>query len=427
MSDSTTTFAAALKQFYSRDRVNELLYEVNPAYKNIRKESQANGLDYYRVPLITAPGGSTSSTFSVGQSSALANSIGVQQFNVTRTSTYAFGYLSDILMQASKGSAAAFVDASKANVKGVVYQLGRDISIAMYRDGWGTRGRLSSGTVVSGATITLSNKSDVFNFEVGDQLAFNVTKGDAAKANGSSGVPLTIQDIDQDAGTLTFPYNLNDATNGCPTIAASDWIYKAGDAILNTRTKLVGFDGWLPDVNNRPTISDSFFGQNRFVNSQKLAGVAVDGRNKTLIDALRTTVIKVAQVGGNADQAYLSYAQFDNLLGELEGKVRIATEGMRKDQQIGFPSVEVITPKGKCTVIADINCPDDHMYVLQSDTWKIMNLGSDPVYSIGSEGGDGLFMRAAPTSDNWEIRYRFSGGLGCTAPGWNASVLLTAP
>jgi hypothetical protein len=416
MSDTTTTYAGALKEFYSSDKVNELLTKQNPLNKLVKTEAQANGLDYYRTPIVFAPGGATSSDFAKGMTAAKANSIGVKDFHVDRVSTYAFGYIDDILLQAAKGSAASFIEASKLTVEHVIYQLGRDIAIAQYRDGWGTRGKVLS---FSSKVITLTNKSDVLNFEYGDRLVCNANKGDAAKAVGSSTNPLIVTGRDEDAGTLTFGYNVDDATNGIPTIAISDFLYKDGDC-GTAKTKLTGLAGWLPTT--RPTTSDSFFGVNRSIDSRKLAGAVIDGSSMSIVEAFNQAAIRVAQAGGNVDRIMCSFGNYKNLVNSLEGKVRISDH--RKDHEIGFPSLEVITPVGVANVVADVNCPDDTSYALQTSSWKLYTLGADAVHQIGSSGGDGLSMRASYNSDQWELRYRFTGGFACSAPGWNAAIIM---
>jgi hypothetical protein len=414
MADTTTTFQAALKQYYTKDRIEEILFKDNPLWKLVAKVEDGTGLDYYRVPLLIAPSGAVSSQFNNARLGGTRVASGMQQFQVTRLNNYSINTVDDVVVLASRGSAAAFIEASKVTVDSTLYNLGRDISISMYRDGWGTRGRILAGSSVTGLTLTLSVASDGTNFEVGQGLSVAAAKGNAGKAVGTSGNPLIITGIDAVNGVLTFGFNVNDATNGVPTIAAGDWIYLDGDA-QTVQTKLTGLDGWLP---TSLASNDSFFGLNRTINAQRLAGTVVDGTSMSVIEALNAGSIQANRFGGKVSHFFMSFSTFQNLVNSLEGKVRIMDH---KDGVVGFAAAEVVTSRGVAMVVPDVNCPTNRIYGLQLDTWKVISLGS-AIYQIGSSFGDGLTFRALEQSDAWQIRYRFTGALTCNAPGYNCVI-----
>jgi hypothetical protein len=417
MSDTITTFTQALKEYYSPDMVENLIIKDQPFYAKVKKDNNFVGKDYYRVPMVWAPSAGVSSNFTKGMANALATSNQVNEFQVKRVKTYSFGYIDAELILAADGKASAFVDAAKLTVDNIIVNLSRDIGICMYRDGWGTRGQIKTGSAVTGKTITLSRASDAFNFEVGQRLDVTAAIGSAAaaRAHGTSTNALIVTGVDRDAGILTFAYNVNDATNGIPAIAADDYICLEGD-ISTSKVKLTGLAGWLPDT--MPSSGDSFYGLDRSVDT-RLAGLRLDASGGlTLIEALNKAVVKVAQVGGKADTALVSFPTYANIINALEGKFRYTEHG---EGDIGFTGIEVLTSRGKVDVLPDVNCPDDHMYVLQLNTWKLCSLKED-LHRISE---DGLEMLRSSSADAFEIRYRFSGGLACTAPGFNCAVLLS--
>ena len=417
MADTTQTFAAALKQYYTKDKVEELLFKDNPFWKLVKKVEDGSGLDYYRTPLLISPSGAVSSTFSAAKSGGAATASGMKEFQVTRLNNYSINTVDDVVVLASKGSAAAFIEASKVTVESTLYNLGRDIAIAMYRDGWGTRGQIAATSSVTTTVLTLSSASDSTNFELGQRLDVAHNLGDAGKAYGSSGLPLIITGIDRLAGTLTFGSNVNDAATGIPTIAVGDYIYLAGDA-KTTRTKLTGLAGWIP---SGTVTSSLFFGLDRTADVQRLAGVKVVGTSMNVMEALNAGAVQTNRFGGKVSHFLMSFPTFQNLVNSLEGKVRILDH---KDGVVGFTAVEVLTTRGPAMVVPDINCPDNAIYGLQLDTWKVISLGN-PMYEIGSEFGDGLSFRALTDSDGWELRYRFTGALTCNAPGYNCVITLS--
>jgi hypothetical protein len=416
MSDTITTFTQALKEYYSPDVVENLIIKDQPFYGLVKKDNNFTGKDYYRVPMIWAPNAGVGSVFTSAQANALATSNSVNEFQVKRVRTYSFGYIDAELILAADGKASAFVDAAKLTVDNIIVNLSRDIGIAMFRDGWGTRGQIKAASAVSGTTITLSQASDAFNFEVGQRLDLSAATGSGAskKAYGSSTNPLIVTGVDRDAGTLTFAYAVNDATNGVPTIAAGDYIFLQGD-ISTSKIKLSGLAGWLPDT--MPTTGDSFYGLDRSVDT-RLAGLRLDASGGlTLIEALNKAVTKVSSVGGRADTALVSFPKYADLINALEGKVRYVEHG---EGDLGFTGIQVLTSRGAVDILPDINCPDNRMFVLQLNTWKLCSLKED-IHRISE---DGLEMLRAASADAFEIRYRFSGGLACTAPGYNCTVKL---
>lgn len=414
MTDTITTFTQALKEYYSPDMVENLIIKEQPFFAKVKKDNNFTGVDHYRVPLIWAPSAGVGSNFTKAMANALATSNAVNEFQVKRVRTYSFGYIDAELILAADGKASAFVDAAKLTVDNIIVNLSRDIGISMYRDGWGSRGKIKAASSVSGTTITLSNASDAFNFEVGQRLDVSSAAGVAARAHGSSSNALIVTGVDRDLGTLTFGYAVNDVANGIPAIAAGDLIGLEGD-FSTAKLKLTGLSGWLPDT--APSTGDSFFGLDRSPDT-RLSGLRLDASSGlTLIEALNKAVTKVAQVGGKADTALVSFPTYANLINALEGKFKYTEHG---NGEIGFTGIEVLTSRGAVDVLPDVNCPDDHMFVLQLNTWKLCSLKED-IHRISE---DGLEMIRSSSADAFEIRYRFSGGLACTAPGLNCSVKL---
>lgn len=417
MAETETTFLAALKEYYRPDKVEELFYKKNPFYQLVKKDLQGAGLPYYRVPLITAPSGGISSQFANAQAGSAANSSGTNEFKVTRLYAYAINQVSDIAIMASQGNINSFIEAQKVTMDSSLNNLSRDISIAMFRDGWGTRGRIAAAAAVTGATLQLESVSDASNFEEGQRLQVNAAKGNAAKAYGSSGLPLIITGVDRDTGVLTFGSNVNDAATGVPTIAAHDWIYIDGDA-QTTKTKLTGLDGWLPTT--APGGSDDFFGLNRSIDTQRLAGVRTNAVGANIVEALNAGATRVSSVGGSVSHFFMSFNSYNNLVNTKEGTARIVSH--TNDNDVGFKGFEVLTTTGTAMVVPEINCPDDRIYGIQMDQWSLISLG-DPTAPIGTgKFGDGLTYRMRDTSDNWELRYRFSGGLACKNPWYNTVI-----
>ena len=416
--DTVTTFTSALKETYSSDLVQNMILKKNPFFAMLAKKSDFVGLDYYRVPIIVAPGAGVSTSFTRANVNSIASANVVKDFHVTRTKTYSLGVIDGELFDCAQGKASSFIEASKLNVENVINNLARDLGISLYRSGWGTRGRLSSTVSIAGVnTLTLDTISDSFNFEIGQRLAVAATEGAAsAKPYGSSTNPLIVTKVNNKTGVLTFGYNVDDATNGVPTISASDYLFLDGD-VQATMPKVAGLASWLPDTD--PGGSDSFFGVNRSISPTRLGGIRIDATGGgSLVEILNEAAAQVLQVGGSPDTILMSFGNYTKLMNTLEGKVQIVDN--KKEGVTGFRSLELETPAGTCKIVGDINCDQNHMYVLQLNTWKLCTLRND----IQLLNNDGLELLRLQDYDAYSIRYRFSGNLACMAPGWNCSVRL---
>ena len=422
MSDSVVSAATALKEYYAEDVCQSLIFKDCPFYAMVKKDKAFGGKTYLRIPFIWGTNNAIGTTFATVQANALNSSLSINEVQVTRVVTYAIGYLDTELLLASEGKGSAFVEMAKPHVDGLITNLSRDIEIASFRDGYGYRAQISSTSGnVTGTTITLARASDAFNFEVGFRLDLSAVFGASAakKAYGSSANPLIVTGINTDLGTLTFGYSVNDATNGCPTIAQGDYIYLQGD-VATTRNKPCGCQGWIPDA--APTGGENFYGLDRSVH-QRLYGQRLDITSTPMsyTEALNKAIGKVHSYGGKVTHGFCSFNTYQDIINSLEAKVRYIdreTEGA----DVGFRGVELITPKGTVEIYPSIAWDDSHIHLLQLDQWGIYSL-KDEVHRISE---DGIEMLRAANADKLEIRYRSSMAIGCRAPAYNAVIKIAA-
>jgi hypothetical protein len=436
--DTVTTFLTALKEVYSPDVVRNLQYRQQPFYTMVKKDNNFYGKPYYRIPVVYGSAAGTSIDFATASKNGLATSNLVTEFQVTRTHTYHVAYIDSELILAAENKTAAFLEQAEFFMDQSLTALGRDIGIHMYRDGWGSRGRISSTSSVSTtAGVTLSRASDAANFEKGMRVSVCLTANyggnggtQAAEAQGSAAHALIVHSVDRIAGQLTFETSAgvavapNDATDGCPTIAASAYLFLEGEIAADSPLtgpvhKIAGLAGWLPDT--APTAGYTWFGATRS-NDTRLGGLRVDGSGGApIIETINAAAQLVGSYGGKASHMFCSFKTFGDILNSMEGKVRYVDRGT-EDGEIGFRGIEILTPDGNVEVFRDINCPETNAYLLELDSWKLCSL-KDPVLTIGPEG-DGLQLRAYYAGDQYELRLVNRGNLGCMAPSHNCNIKL---
>lgn len=413
-----TTADSMLKEFYTNDKVQNLIYKDNPFLAMVPKMKEFYGKNL-RVPLIYGNPQGRSATFSRAQARSLSTYSRVEDFVLTRQKDYSVAVIDNEVLLATQSNAGAFLEAATLEIDGAINALTRSLAVACFRDGSGAIGR-SAASATATKTITLVTPEDITNFEVGMELVFAADPlTSAIRAVGSSTNGVYVVSINRAAGTLTVNANLNDATDGAPNLVANDYIFVRGDRKENTTVtpyKLTGLAGWLPTT--APSASESFFGVDRSVDATRLGGIRFDGSALPIEEALISGASLVAREGGRPDHIFVSYGKYSELEKAMGSKVQIVDTKVTQD--ISFRGMILNGPKGFMKVIPDQNCEANKAYMLQLDTWKLYSLG-EPVRVVDS---DGLTMLRQSSSDSFEVRYVSMSQLGCNAPGFNAVVTL---
>lgn len=419
MGATMTTFNSALKELYTSDVVENLVYANNPLIALIPKFEGFQGKNL-RVPIIIGNPQGRSADFARAQARSLQTSSVIKDFQLTRVKDYGVAVLDTETMEATEGKAGSFLDAAKTEIDGALNGLTRSLAIALYGTGYGDIGRASTTVAVAGATtITLNDADQVTNFELGQELMISATVGSGVtKALGGSGNGLIITAIDRSAGVLTFAFAIDDATNGIPTIAAGDYLFVRGDrdaAASPALLKLCGLSAWLPAT--APGSSDSFFGVNRSTDTTRLGGVRYAANGAPVEEAVIELATRIGREGGMPDTLFCNFSKYAELQKALGAKAQYVD--LKVNAQIGFRGIEIAGPKGTITVVPDQNCPSDRSFMLQKNTWKLNTLNK----AIRIIENDNNMMLRQASADGVEIRMGFKGQLGCSAPGWNGVVV----
>lgn len=402
----TTALNAVLKTQYTQKKVNLLTYKNNPFYAMCPKRTDFVGANKVVAIRNGAPQGR--GLGSAGFTAGLANmSASVyNKFTVTRISDYAFGQVTTEAIRASKSDAGSLVEGLKTEVDGAIYTCMRSLAIGMFGNSGAARGRIASGQATP--TITLTNITDVTNFEVGMILNTSVADGTSgAKKAGT----VTLTGVDRVLGTLTASGNWS---AGIGTVAANDYIFQNGD-FEATKTGLSGLGAWIPLV--APVGGDNFFGLDRSSDVTRLSGIRDTSHaggpiEETIIDVAALVV----REGGMPNKVIMNPLDVAKLVKALSTKVIYDRSKSFDEPDIDFKSVAVQGPAGQLDVVGDINCPQGTGYMLQLDTWCLESLGAAP----GILDDDGNRILRSATGDSYIVRVGYYANMTCVAPGWNA-------
>ncbi len=330
-------------------------------------------------------------------------------FLLTRAKDYHVCRITAEALLAGEGSENTVLNAVKAEMEGCLLNFKRSISLQLYGNGGGARGRISSTATVSNKTVALAEPADIVFFE--PEMVVQASDNDgsaAAHALRNSGARETIQAVDRDLGTVTA---VSAAWNTVITnLAASDYLFRDGDFKIAAK----GLRSWLPQT--APVLGvDSFFGVDRGVDATRLAGVrftAQSGASKE--DTLVDCSTRLGREGGVPDAVYTNNLDradiIKNLMGKAQFEMTKSTDGI-----VGYKALILAGDKGDLKIIADPNCPRGKFFMLQEDTWVIKSIKGLP-HLIEEDGNR---MTRMASADEFEWRYRALWQLGCEWPGFN--------
>lgn len=395
----TTSAAAILKEYYSKQRVEQLTYKDAPLYAMLAKHKDFFGSSYPLPLRLTNPQGA-SATFSNAQAQKQPSSY--KKFQLTRVKDYSLASIETEAMLASESNPGAFLQLATAEIDGALETMKRRLGWAIYGDGSGSIGTVSAEPAVDTTTvITLSDVEDIVKFEVGQTV--QVRSGATVRLFDTGVSSGLVSKVNRDSGVVT----INTAYTANGTIAANDTINIVGDY----NAKISGLAAWVPSTAPGAT---AFFSVDRSVDATRLGGVRVTSTGKPIEEALIDAARRVGREGiGNPDYVFSGFSRYASLEKSLGSKIRY------KDVEvagIGFRGIEISGPQGTMTVLPDRDCPEDKMYMLDMSSWGLYSL-KEPIMLLDQDGNK---MLRESTADALEIRVGGYFQMGCVSPGSNA-------
>lgn len=404
---------ALVKTLFPSGRVKKQLYPRHPGVAMVPKDENIGG-DYIKIPVIYGATNGGSATFAKAQSNRSDSAS--KAFLVNTIEDYATVEIPRKIMLQTRTDKMARVEAVDHAHEMSLYVAGRSLSHSFYRDGEGILGQISSTSTVSTATITLTDISDAVHFEVGMKLVASTAAGGALR---NSGDTVTLTAVNRRTGQLTVATSWD---THIAAIAATDYLYREGDARNNgsTKLKMSGLAAWLPTT--APSPSESFFSVDRSSDS-RLYGNYVDASTLPPEEALIEAQSVINRESLGLDLFHCNNAFF-RLLQKAVGSRTYFERGSRKssDADINFETFRIHGDKGVIDIVADPDCPFlDRAattkalgYFLRSKSWTLYSMLEAPhIFDEGSaqqdlrisdsdgyEGRVGYYANLAPTKDD---------------------------
>jgi len=403
-----TAFTPVLKTvFPNGEYPKDVVYKGSPLLGILPKDPKAAGLgELIKVPLrYGLPQGRSATAGTVLGASSGQSASKYKAFQITTVNDYAAARITGDVIDRSKSNPGAFIQGAKSEIDGAMRQLKRSAVHALYHNGGGAIGQISTGSTVASLVLTLAETADIVWFEVGQFIQAATTDGTSGSLKTGSA---QITAIDRNAGTITTS-GANWSTQ-IAGLATSDYLFVSGDFGL----KMSGLDAWIPTTAPGATL---FFGVDRTADLQRLSGVRASASlaGTPIEEALLTAVELVSRQGGMPDTIVMHTQDFKNLQNSLGTRARYVLTPSFDAPTVGFRAIEIILGDVECRIYADRDCPRGRMYVLQLDTWMLYSLGGIPKML----NNDGLDMLRVVTADSVEFQGVYRAQLACNAPGFN--------
>lgn len=424
MSLDISAATAILKKRYPDDKIITLGWRGAKLFSLLPKDPEGGG-EGDKIPIEYAGTPAVSATLSDAQTVAAAGSAKYEAWEPTVVDAYSLARVSGRAVKAMRNDAVAFARAMGSQIDGAIKSAVRHLNRHLYRTPGGSLASVATSGL-STVYCTLAESYAANMFEVGMEV---VAAADEASAlqTGSA----TITGVNRKDNKLITDANW---TSQIVTIADSHKIFLLGDYKSASDVKCVtGLASWLPATD--PSPSENFFGVDRSVDRNRLAGVYYDAYSNS--DNLEEAIINGCAAGvtnggmGESSGELIAvmhprqYANLAKLLGSNVVYDKVVGRGVGGEliADLSWDAIRVHTLTGKTIkIVDDIDCPYNMAYILDLDTWKVLSMGGFPIIL----DFDDLKWLRVSNADEYEARCGGYPQVMCKNPGANVAIKIAA-
>ena len=387
---ANASILAMLKVYYKKEGIQNLLFRNSPLLKKINKE-RVEGKEQ-RFAAMYSRGGAAGGDFTAAKNQA-ATVAQTAEFCVTPGQLFSVYTMNAKEVAASRSNAGAYMRVGGAKMFAASESFRKTLAAALYGAGYGEICAVPSGgwplTASTPTTITLPEDA-IMKIDVGSKLVVKATR---ETAETSAQNTLTVNAINGTTVTVT-PSADTDATQAYI-------VCLAGSMSGSSPLLPVGLDGWLPVKAKRTGdtwtgfIDDLFFGVDRSVNPDRLAGAFYNGTgaSETKKSCVTKLIKQLRRQGSLCDMIVMNDDDFLAFSAELETTNTYFTATSTKEKKtanVGFSDITAAFSTNYIeNCIDDPYCPKGRFYVLSSDAvefWGYTN--ADKVINDTVEGNN---------------------------------------
>ena len=387
---ANASILAMLKVYYKKEGLQNLLFRNSPLLKKMKKE-MVEGKEQ-RFAAMFSRGGACSGDFTAAKTQA-ATVAQTAEFCVTPGQLFSVYTMNAKEVAASRSNAGAYMKVGGAKMFAASESFRKTLAAAQYGAGYGELCAVPSGgwefTASRPTTITLPEDA-IMKIDVGSKLVVKATR---ETAETSAQNTLTVNAINGTTVTVT-PSGSDDATQAYI-------VCLAGSMSGNSPLLPVGLDGWLPVTKKRTGdswatyIATSFFGVDRSVNPDRLAGAFHNGTgaSETKTTSVTTLIKKLRRQGSLCDMIVMNdddFLAFSNEISTNNTYFTATSTKEKKNAVVGFSDISAAFSTNYVeNCIDDPYCPKGRFYVLSSDAvefWGYTNV--EKAVNDGVEGNN---------------------------------------
>jgi len=418
MASTITQFDAFLKDYYTKDKIDDLTKKDRPFFGMVKREEDLGGDQYIHPFIFQNPQGFGATLAKAQQGSQQGSGNGNIQgrkWKVAYGDYSASVEIGDKVIKASRSNVGAFLRDQETEINGLYNGFGDTFSTYLYSNGGQA---LGSATIAAGV-LTLVNADDVVNFEVGQILVPSVNDGsDPAHiliAGAGQGFVIA---VNRNAGTVTVSTTSGGAAGTPANWAGTMFLFRDGDFGGSGATRiLLGLGAWIPASD--PT-STTFENINRTVDVARMSGIRLttaEITGLTLEQRLKRLVTRMRgrNFGPGPDAVFLNPEKWQNVADTLESR---GYREIGKDAEFGYENLSFKAGGKTVKLYADPFCPVNKAFALKMDTVKLGGLSKIPEVV----NGDGLEMLRKVASNDYEYRLVAYPAFVVAAPGFCGTV-----
>lgn len=364
----STDIANILKVYY-KDGVENLLFRESPIVKQIGKTRVEGKQQNFAA--VYGAGGAVSGKFTQAKAKA-AEVVKNAEFQVTPGQLFSTYSMNSKEVQSSLTKKGAYMKVAGNKLFAATSALRRTLAAAFYGDGYGVIGNCPSSATISttGTQVTFTDGSIPATLDVGSVVQLVASKG-ASDADSTKAEVTAIEDYKVTFAAATS----NIAVTSSTMIRLHGSVDNSGNPLLP-----MGLAGWLPT--DRTGLSTSFFGVNRSISPDRLAGVLVDSHatNEAKKVTIQKAINRVRRHGSKADLIIMNDEDFLAFSAELESTNTYFTATSTKEAKkasVGFRDITASFSTNYIdNIVDDPFCPKGRFYVLDKDSvefWSYTN------------------------------------------------------
>lgn len=373
---ASTSILAMLKVFY-KDGVENLMFRNSPVLKKIKKERVEGKTQNFSA--MYGRGGAVGGDFTKARTAAATVSKAVE-FAVEPGQLFSVYDMNAKEVQASQTKRGAYMKIAGAKMFAASESFRKTLAAALYGTGYGEIAMAPAESFIASVPIDITLPDYAI-------MAIDIDSKIDVKATLNAGTPKV---------TLTVNSINGSTVNVTPSVTAdslaTDYLCLSGSNDGASPLLPVGLAGWLPT--RRTGMSTSFFGVDRTIAPDRLAGAFYDGSaiNEKKYEAVQKLLQRCRRQGSQADLIIMNDSDFLEFSNEIQASNTYFTQTSTKakrEANVGFDKFSASFSTNYIeNIVDDPYCPKGRFYILDSEYVALWSYTNTDKVNDGIEGNN---------------------------------------